>query len=256
MPLQRMRRLFFVSFLALGWCASGTCHAEPPPGRVWKLVWGDEFDGKQLDESKWEKVGDGPRRKAFWLKENAYLDGNGHLVIRSKKDGERYSCGGIRTRGKYERKFGYFEIRCKLPDEVGTWAAFWLMTPSVRRVGDGGKDGAEIDIFESPWRDQDAINIAIHWDGYGKDHKSAAWKIEAPGVNEDFHTFGLHWTPEEYVFYCDGKEIKRTDAGGVCQVPVYLKVTTEIGEWAGDISKAALPDYFVVDYVRVYETAD
>jgi hypothetical protein len=51
----------------------------------------------------------------------------------------------------------------------------------------------------------------------------------------------------------DGKEVWRTKEGGVCQVPLYLKLSTEIGEWAGDIRKAKLPDDFVVDYVRVYD---
>ncbi len=44
-----------------------------------------------------------------------------------------------------------------------------------------------------------------------------------------------------------------SDAGGICEVPLYLKLTDEIGVWAGDIKKASLPDYFTIDYVRVYK---
>ena len=72
-------------------------------------------------------------------------------------------------------------------------------------------------------------------------------------MTEGFHDYGLLWTKEEYVFYVDGKEVWRTKAGGVTQVPEYLKLTEEIGEWGGDITKAQLPDFFEVDYVRVYE---
>ena len=43
----------------------------------------------------------------------------------------------------------------------------------------------------------------------------------------------------------------RTDAGGVSQVPGYIKLSDEIGNWAGDIKKAELPGKFPVDYVRV-----
>ena len=43
---------------------------------------------------------------------------------------------------------------------------------------------------------------------------------------------------------------------GVCQVPEYLKLSDEIGDWAGDIKQAELPDEFLVDYVRVYDLAD
>jgi len=225
----------------------------PPAGDAWELVWRDEFDGKEVDDTKWEKVGDGKRRGAYWLKENTTLDGKGHLVVLSTKKDDRYGCGGVRSRGRYTPTFGYYEIRCKVPDEVGTWAAFWLYAPCVGNIGNGGKDGAEIDIFEATWRDQAKVNVALHWDGYGKEHRSWARQVETPGVNEGFHTFGLDWRPDVYVFYYDGKEVARTDAGGVCEVPLYLKVTTEIGEWAGDISKAKLPDAFVVDYVRVYQ---
>ncbi len=227
--------------------------AAPPAGSTWKLVWGDEFNGREVDGKKWEKVGDGPRRRALWLKECASLDGKGHLIVVSKKKGKKYASGGVRSRGRFKHGFGYYEIRCTVPDEVGTWAAFWLYDRCVGKVGNGGTDGAEIDIFEAVWRGQDKVNIALHWDGYGKAHRSSGWVVPTPGLNKGFHTFGLNWTPAEYVFYYDGKEIKRTSAGGVCQVPLYVKVTTEIGKWAGDITKANLPDTSVVDYVRVYD---
>ncbi|MCH7559455.1 MAG: alpha-L-fucosidase [Planctomycetes bacterium] len=35
-----------------------------------------------------------------------------------------------------------------------------------------------------------------------------------------------------------------------------MKLTEEIGKWGGDIKKAKLPDYFVVDYVRVYDALE
>ena len=52
------------------------------------------------------------------------------------------------------------------------------------------------------------------------------------------------------------KTLWRTDAGGVCQVPLYIKLSDEIGKWAGDITKVKLPDRFLVDYVRVYDLVD
>ena len=32
-----------------------------------------------------------------------------------------------------------------------------------------------------------------------------------------------------------------------------MLLSDEIGSWAGDITKAKLPDQFLVDYVRVYD---
>ncbi len=35
------------------------------------------------------------------------------------------------------------------------------------------------------------------------------------------------------------------------QVPEFIQLTEEIGDWAGDLKQAKLPDYFEVDHVRV-----
>ena len=74
---------------------------ELPAGKEWKLIWSDEFNGGSLDEDFWETPV-GKRRDGYWVKEDSYLDGEGHLVLRTKKDGERYTSGAIRTRGKFE----------------------------------------------------------------------------------------------------------------------------------------------------------
>lgn len=227
----------------------------PPDGKTWKLVWNDEFNGTVLDENKWQVFDNSPRRDGFWMRSTVNLDGNGNLVMSTVKEGDKYLDGCIRTRGKFEHAFGYFTIRVKLQKQPGHWSAFWLMGDSVGKVGDEGRDGTEIDIFEKPWLN-DTVQHALHWDGYGEHHRSAGQKVEIPGVMEGFHTFSLWWKTDEYIFYVDGKETWRTSAGGVCQVPLFIKVSDEIGKWAGDIAAAKLPDQFVVDYVRVYDLFD
>ncbi|MGB4258478.1 MAG: glycoside hydrolase family 16 protein, partial [Phycisphaerae bacterium] len=183
------------------------------------------------------------------------LDGRGHLVIRTFEEDGKYIDGCVRTLGKFEHAFGYYVARIRLHRQPGHWPAFWLMGKSVMRVGDEGRDGSEIDIMEKPWLD-DRVNHAIHWDGYGKEHKSASTKATAPGLMEGFHTYALWWSPDEYVFYIDGRETWRTRAGGVCQAPLFIKLSDEIGKWGGDIRQAELPDEFLVDYVRVYDLVD
>ncbi|MDT8303651.1 MAG: family 16 glycosylhydrolase, partial [Sedimentisphaerales bacterium] len=121
----------------------------PPAGdgKTWKLAWNDEFDGRKIDTSKWEIIGDSKRRDGYWVKEDSYLDGKGNLLIRTKKDGDRYTSGAMRTRDKFEHKFGYWVCRCKFPKQVGHWPAFWLYIGSVGKVGNEGRDGTEIDIM-------------------------------------------------------------------------------------------------------------
>ncbi len=227
-----------------------------PAGKQWKLIWHDEFDGTQLDETKWNRLGDHPRRTGWWIKEDAYLSGQGTLLLRTRKDGNRYTCGALDTKGKFEHAFGYYMARLKMPRQPGHWPAFWMSCAGVVKVGDEGRDGTEIDIVEIPWR-SGKVTMNLHWDGYGKEHKTAGMtQPPIPELKEGFPDYAMLWTPEEYVFYVDGKEVWRTKAGGVSQVPEYLLLTEEIGDWGGDIRKAELPDFCEVDYVRVYEMSN
>jgi beta-glucanase (GH16 family) len=259
MTILMLKGSLLIAFLALAaGCSSVRSQAgseflpPAPAGQKWELAWHDEFDGARLDETKWNRLGDSKRRDGYWIQEDAYLDGKGSLVLRTRKDGDRFTCGAVNTRGKFEHAFGYYVARCKLPNQPGHWPAFWLMCGGVCTVGNAGRDGTEIDIVEVPWRDG-RLTANLHWDGYGKEHKSAGTNFTCAGVMEGWHTFGLVWLPDQYVFYVDDKEVWRTSAGGVSQVPEFLKLTEEIGTWGGEIQKAQLPDYFLVDYVRVYD---
>ena len=226
----------------------------PPEGKAWKLVWQDEFNGTQLDESKWE-CPQYKRRDGYWKREGIALDGKGNLLLRVFEDDGKFIDGCARTRGKFEHAFGYFVGRMKFQKQPGHWSAFWLFHPTVNKTDDEGRNGTEIDIVEKFSLDEQCQH-AMHWDGYGEHHKSSHKKFEVPGIMDGYHTFAVWWTPEQYVFYVDGKETWRTKDGGVCQVPLFIKLSDEIGSWAGDIRKAKLPDAALVDYVRVYDLVE
>src|SRR5262245_25502753 len=70
-----------------------------PAGKQWKLIWHDEFDSGTLDGSKWNRLGDWKRRDGFWVKDDAYLSGKGTLLLRARKDGDRFTCGDVNTQG-------------------------------------------------------------------------------------------------------------------------------------------------------------
>jgi beta-glucanase (GH16 family) len=228
---------------------------SPPAGKTWKMVWHDEFEGGKLDETKWEAPPDGKRRDGWWMRKAISLDGKGNLVLSTFKESDRYIDGCVRTKEKFEHAFGYYVARVELQKQPGHWSAFWLFNDCVNKVGDEGRDGTEIDIYEKPWLDN-RVQQTLHWDGYGKEHKTEGKVVESPNVMNGFHTFGLLWTSDEYVFYIDGKETWRTKAGGVCRAPLYIKLSDEVGDWGGKIAEAKLPDHFSVDYVRVYDLTE
>lgn len=226
---------------------SGPAKKEDP-----NLLWRDEFDGDSLDLRKWEYRQLGVRRDAVNVKEAVSLDGKGHLVITTRKVGSAFHTGMIGTQGKFERAFGYFECRVKLQTQEGHWSAFWLQSPRMgAKALDPAKDGAEIDIFEYLSTRGDKLQHTLHWGGYGEGHRSAKHVHEAPGLKEGWHTVGVEWTEAGYAFFVDGKETWRTEEG-VSRIPQYIILSLEVGKWAGDISRADLPDSVVFDYVRVY----
>ncbi len=236
-------------------------------GEQYRLTFSDEFDGEYLDLEKWSACPAWERQDVGgrWDASQISLDGNGNLVLSAsiKEDGTPIS-GAIRTSGNVVKKFqqarGYFEIRCKLQQAKGFWGAFWLMCDSEKKVGNGAVDGAEIDIFESYDVTGGNINHAVHWDGYGADHKMISKGVKTNCYDGEFHTFSLLWTEDAYIFYIDGVKTYTLDASvsgfpGSCEAACYLKITTEFGSWAGRYNKDELPDSLIVDYVRVYELA-
>jgi beta-glucanase (GH16 family) len=240
---------------------------EPP---FTQLTFADEFDGPEIDDTLW-RVAD-EHEDAFpeskWRRnykaENVYIE-DGALVIRVQREDVGFSTGSVATGyydevSRFEQAYGRFEARVQFPTQQGHWPAFWLWNTTQGTPGDEGRNGSEIDVFEKPWL-IDRAQHALNWDGYGEDRGIAHQKIEGMGLDDGgWHTFRLDWYPDEYVFFVDGVETWRTDVDGVCQVPDYILITDEIGnfgvgpdEWGvGPIDDADLPDYFRIDYVRVW----
>ena len=244
-----------------------TAAAEPEvpfveiEGKRYLLTFEDDFDGDTLDETKWERCDEWNRQDLNnrWEDDMSYLDGKGNLVIEMSysEEEDKYLSGAVRSKGKFEQAYGYFEICCKINEVPGYWTAFWLMGEQVGNVGMGGRDGTEIDIMESAYYPTGEIQNTIHWDGYGTSHRSLGSTSKADVYDGEFHTFSLLWTKKEYVFYIDGKESWRTNAStamGTCINPLYMKISAETGSWtaAQGLSPEIFPDYMLVDSVRVY----
>jgi beta-glucanase (GH16 family) len=246
--------MMLASMLGASGCARPSETADTPAIPTgYHLVWSDEFDGTALDAHKWDYRQLGPRRDGVNVTESVSLDGQGHLVLTTRRNGDIYETAMIGTQGLFETTFGYFECRAKLQTQVGHWSAFWIQSPTMGEgIGDPAASGVEIDVLEYLCRTENVVHHNLHWDGYGEHHKSVGGKVAVPGLSEGWHTFGVLWTEMEYVFYVDGKETWRTDKA-ISKRPQYLILSLEVGKWAGDISEAALPDHLTVDYVRVYQ---
>lgn len=221
----------------------------------WTLTFEDNFDGNALDMNKWGFTPEWKRDTCYW-KRDAVSVKDGNLILSVINTYEGYHAGAIRTIDTFKQAYGYFEVRCKAPTTSGINNSFWLMGGSMNsKVVEGGYDGAEIDIFETYDYKNKYYQNAIHWDGYGSDHRMDQQYVNSVNIYDgNFHIFGFAWTKNEYIFYVDGKKTWRTTAGGVCQVPLYMKLTTCTGGWVGNPDPAKIPtEAMVVDYVRVYK---
>ena len=225
----------------------------------------DEFEGKDLDSTKWEKCPEQYRQSNYskWDDNLTKLDGKGHLVLSANyvEGDSALHCGAIRTRKKdysydlFNQKYGYFEISAKLQSKKGFWSAFWLMPDQIDRGVVGGADGTEIDIFEAFDPVNKRINHAIHWDGYGSKHKKIDYNAKSNVYDGKYHTFALDWSKDSYVFYIDGKKTYTITSkqAKICEYADYLKISLESGAWTGKPKKADMPDSISVDYVKVYQ---
>ena len=282
MRSQRQRPALLAMILLAGVfvVVSAAAQANGPQSSTpaWKLVWSDEFNGPNgsaVDSSKWASEtgggGWGNDELEYYTRrlENAsQQDGNLVIQVLQEKytgaDGvtRNYTSARLKTQNKFSQAYGRFEARIKIPRGQGIWPAFWMLGTNIVPVG--WPTCGEIDIMEKAWL-TDHIQHALHWDGYSPSPLagSAGLQVLNMGMNDGgWHVFGLDWTPTNYVFYVDGTQTYSTNAGGVSQVPEYVMLTEEVGNFGsgpdawgtGPITNATLPDYYLVEYVRIYDT--
>ncbi|MBQ6864305.1 MAG: glycoside hydrolase family 16 protein [Clostridia bacterium] len=242
------------------------------------LTFEEEFEG-ELDRSVWSGhytwgTGSEIRKGSYWNQYMAYTeDGNLIIPLRYLADGmggkgAGWYSAGIDTDSDspngFSQKYGYFECRCILPPSADLWTAFWLMNDGVYNEDGNGRDGTEIDIFESDCygdRINNAVTSNLHFDNYGDMHqKMGAKKFLIKGnPYEEYNTYGLEWNENEYIFYINGVESFRTDFGGVSQNEEYLILSLEVRGENGvpQNEMNTSEEYeFIVDYVRVYQYND
>ena len=255
-----------------------------PKGKKWKLVWHDEFDGTELDLSKWSfrrhllhRRFETYTDRAVWLDGNSIahfqvLEKDGHYFSSQLQTGENYLDRPGEgewpvapfSAPKFLHKYGYYECRCKLPVQTGRWCAIWLQSPVIGSSPCPEKSGVEIDVMET-FSDYNVISNTVishntHWNGYGADHCSGglhAYRLKPSA--DGFHHFGVDWSRSGYVFYVDG-EVSWISDDPVSDTEQFLVISTECDGYRGKDAKPAealkqirLPDDFLVDFIRVYD---
>lgn len=255
-----------------------------PEGYNWKLAWNDEFDGTQLDESKWDyRLSMMGKDHPAWVKDGVHLDGKGNVVFTLiEREGRMVSAQlqtgynfmdqptipttfchdhlqwniGKLQKSKFLHQYGYYECRCRLQQKDGWWSAFWIQSPIIGASLDPAETGSEIDVMEC-FEPGVVKPHNVFTGGYGLDMQRA--KAGGKTVDpEGYHTFGVLWNEKGYTFYVDGVEDGHIDQF-ISKRPEFILITTEVKGYRYEDhrpvkeAKAAEGDTFVVDYVRVFD---
>ncbi len=245
----------------------------------YKLVWNDEFD-QQLhsngmpalpDDKWWFEVGNngwGNNEDQHYVDRFHKTDTvakikDGRLIITAIKIDQPLNGSNVvsaRMNTKESWKYGYFEMKAKLPGGKGTWAAFWMMPKNFNKWPDDG----EIDILEYVGYRPNVVQSTIHTKDYN--HVKGTEKtgmLNIKKAEEKDHVYGLLWTDKKMVGYCDGvpffeylKQVDSSYGAWPFDQPFYLKLNLAIGgNWGGlhGVDQTIFPAEYSIDYVRVYQ---
>lgn len=260
-------------------CA-GSASSAPEASRAPTPLFADEFDGPagqppnpkhwvhDLGGNGW---GNGELQAYTDRPENASLDGHGNLVITARREAVgamQYTSARLKSAGRFERAYGHFEARIKLPVGQGIWPAFWMLGNDCQGAmcGDGDvrwPQVGEIDIMEYLGHQPGQVFGALHGPGYsGAASLHARYNLPAgQAFHQDFRVFAVDWEPERIRWSVDGvvyQTLSRQDVTArgdwVFDHPFYMLLNIAVG---GGLpgppdDTTEFPQRMLVDYVRVY----
>lgn len=194
------------------------CLTAQTPSPEYKLVFSDHFNDSLIDGNAWWKAGDhescvthgtGGCEEDMWYKPENVTVNNGNLKLTAKLDPtscngmfKKYTSGWVQTAANF--KYGYYEIRAKVPEGNGFWPAFWFWS------GNNSSSYQEIDVFEFCGCDCGEFQSGFYYEtdnngiaGDNTQHSSADINVGNNACN-NFNIYGLEWTPSHIKFYLNG----------------------------------------------------
>ncbi|NQU41965.1 family 16 glycosylhydrolase [bacterium] len=261
-------QLFLLAPLA-GLQPPAPCDPPPlPPGYRWIANPGlsDEFNGMQLDSSKWLDYHSywAGRPPSQFSKANVSVS-SGCLQLGSTSRVSDLSevadpdhdiwvdAACVSSRGP-TAFYGYYETRMKASD-LSMTSSYWIQ----------GRF-SEIDVVEQlgaplshPLKCNDMMmNTHYFAGGWSTDRKTPrTWGMPSCS-GEKFHTYGVWWKDEKTTwFYHDDQKVAEVEPGGLFTEPMYMFFDTEVFTWEGLPSIASLSNptsnTVQVDWVRSWK---
>jgi beta-glucanase (GH16 family) len=164
-------------------------------------VFTDEFNGpagSPPDPSKWNhetgRWTDNNELETYTdSTANAYLDGQGHLVIKALKGTSRhgrYTSARLTTQGLFARNHGTFEARIKFDLATGAWPAWWMLGSDYPTAG--WPRCGEIDMIEVYGQPGWSPDSTVHTAGDKENDTTKEMPVPG-GVDAGWHVWRLLW---------------------------------------------------------------
>jgi hypothetical protein len=163
-----------------------------------------------------------------------------------------YVSGVLTTQKSFSQKYGYFEIRAKIPLGTGVWPAFWLL------ANDGGWP-PEIDAMEGRGQRPGDVVMTTHWripeTGFVE---SCGFDFSVPNAWADFHDYGVLWEQDRLVYFVDRKPVSDIKVPAGFEDPMYMIVNLAMGaknfEGVGFVdAKSPATVEFQIDRISAYQ---
>lgn len=154
-----------------------------------------------------------------------------------------YSSGLISTRASFSQTYGYFEMRARWSRGKGLWPAFWLLPQS-------GAWPPEIDAMEAHGDKPTTVFQSTH----SKAEDSITRTVTSPGNAQEWHTYGMLWTPRTVDYYIDGRKTASIPTPADMHKPMYLIANLAVGgSWPGyPDADTKFPATMQIDFIRAW----
>jgi beta-glucanase (GH16 family) len=233
------------------------------------LSWSDEFNGDEINKDVWvfeEGTGTGGwgNNELEYYREVNTSFKSGCLVITAKREnfsGSQYTSSRIKTQGKKNFKYGRIDIRAILPRGQGIWPAFWFLGSNINTVG--WPTCGEIDMVEMIGGNdrEKTVYGTLHWNSNGHvcTCDKPGYTLSSGMFNDQFHVFSMEWTETYIKWFVDDVQFNVIDispAGlAAFRADYFFIMNLAVGgNWPGPPNEnTPLPQYLVVDYIRVFQ---
>lgn len=205
----------------------------------YKYIWGDEFEGSELDPKNWNLAVNMSGSKSVELSkaENVVCVSDGRLKLHAlsyfnnnRPTTEYRVPYSVVTQKKMNYVYGYMEVRSRIPYKPGCWPSFWTRSTDYLSGSRNYDYMVEVDIYEI-FKTNRAYSTLHKWytakfdyngrynplkksgkavstntaNGYVATNPNHYIFKQTPTLTYEYHTYGYEWTPTEIKMSVDRK---------------------------------------------------